>query len=165
MTSESSSATTAQEQRFRVDKPNSMPRAAMLIGLDPASRQLVDGLVAARPERRRSFDLGCDGLDAGALAEWLAALPARTQALTDAIDDANIVVVVAAAGIEAEAASLVGDACRTRGVRMTALVVNADRQDDAQVAFTLARLRPGAAMVVVAGNDAYVEDMLSALQA
>ncbi len=164
MTSESSSATTAQEQRFRVDKPNSMPRAAMLIGLDPASRRLVDGLAAARPERRRSFDLGCDGLDAGALAEWLAALPARTQALTDAIDDANIVVVVAAAGIEAEAASLVSDACRTRGVRMTALVV-ADGQDDAQVALTLARLRPGAAMVVVAGNDAYVEDMLSALQA
>ena len=164
MISQSTGATTAREQRFRIDKPNSRPRAAMLIGLDPASRQLVDGLVAARPERRRSFDLGCDGLDAGALTEWLAALPARTQALTDAIDDANIVVVVAAAGIEAEAASLVSDACRTRGVRMTALVV-ADGQDDAQVALTLAWLRPGAAMVVVAGNDAYVEDMLSALQA
>ena len=166
MIAQSVAATTAQEQRFRVATPNSQPRAAMLIGLDPASRRLVDILVAARPDRRRSFDLDCEGLAGGAAtAHWLAALPVRTRALTDAIDAANIVIVVAAAGIQAEAASVVADACRARGVGMTALVVNADGQSDAQIAVTLSHLRSGAAMVVVAGDDAYVDDMLSALQA
>ena len=166
MIAESVAATTAREQRYRVGTPNSTPRTAMLIGLDAASARLVERLVAARPDRRRSFDVGSEGLaDAASMAQWAGALPDRTRALAEAIALVNIVVVVACAGFSADAAAIVAESCRTHGVRMTALVVNARGQTDAQVAMTLAHLRPSAAMVVVADDDAYVDDMLDALQA
>ena len=162
MTAESIAAKPADERRYRIAKPNSQPRTAMLIGLDPSSRHLIGQLVAAAPDRRRSFVLESP---AEAMEQWLASLPYQTRALTDAIDAVNIVVVIAVAGIPAESASVVAEACRARGIRMTALVVNAHGRSDADVAVTLAHLRPGAAMVVVAEDDAYVADMLNALQA
>ncbi len=159
-------ATLPEEQRYRVDKPNSRPRTAVLIGLDPMTRDLVETLVAERPDRRRAFDVSPRPLaDATAVPSWLAALTAKTAALTEAITEANIVIVIAAAGSDAQAAAVIGDACRARGVRMTALVVNAKQHNDQEVAATLAQLRPLAAMVVVAGDDVYVADMLQALQA
>lgn len=164
--SESVLATRATEQRYRVATPNSKPRAAVLVGLDAAARELVATLVAERPDRRRAFDLAPGDLAGSSdMSAWLADLSAHTTELTSVIAAANIVVVVASAGADAQAAATIGDACRAKGVRMTALVVNAKRHSDAEVAATLAQMRPTAAMVVVAGDDVYVADMLQALQA
>ena len=164
--SQSVLATRPEEQRFRIDKPNSRPRTSVLIGLDRASRDLVEALVAERAERRSSFDLSPAELDGAAdVSAWLATLSAKTAALTKALEAANLVVVIASAGADAQAAATVGDVCRARGTRMTALVVNAKAHSDGEVAATLAQLRPSASMVVVADNDVYVADMLTALQA
>jgi hypothetical protein len=164
--SQSVLATRPEEQRFRIDKPNSRPRDSLLIGLDRSSRDLVAGLVDERPERRHSFDLGHDELHNGSeVSSWLAAVSAKTKALSDALEGKNLVVVIASAGADAQAAAIIGDVCKARGVRMTALVVNAKLHSDPEVAATLAQLRPPAAMVVVAGDHIYVADMLDALQA
>lgn len=164
--SQSVSATRADQQRFRIDRPNSKPRAAVLIGLDRASRDLVEALVAERPDRRTSVDLSHEGFDgATAVSSWLSALTEKTAALTETLAAANLVVVIASAGADAQAAATVGDVCRARGIRMTALVINAGSHSDSEVAATLSQLRPSAAMVVVADNDIYVADMLQALQA
>jgi hypothetical protein len=159
-------ATRCEEQRFRIDKPNSLPRNSLLIGLDRSSRALIAGLVDERPERRRSFDLSPDELrDGSEVSSWLAAVSAKTKALSDALEGTNLVVVIASAGADAQAAAVIGDVCRAHGVRMTGLVVNAKQHSDGEVAATLAQLRPAAAMVVVAGDDIYVAEMLYALQA
>ena len=163
---QSVAATRAEEQRFRIDRPNSRPRRAVLIGLDHSSRDMIAALVAEQPERRRSFDLSHDDLhDAAEMSRWLDAASAKTKALSDALAGANLVVVIACAGADAQAAAIVGDVCRARGIRMTALVVNAKQHSDGEIAATLAQLRPSSAMVVVADNDVYVADMLQALQA
>jgi len=163
--SQSVLATRPEEQRFRIDKPNSRPRDSLLIGLDRSSRDLIAGLVDERPERRHSFDLSHDEPhDRSEVASWLAAVSAKTKALSDALEGKNLVVVIASAGADAQAAAIIGDVCKAHGVQMTALVVNAKQHSD-EVAATLAQLRPSAAMVVVAGDDIYVADMLKALQA
>jgi hypothetical protein len=169
--SQSVLATRPEEQRFRIDKPNSRPRDSLLIGLDRSSRDLVAGLVEERPERRHSFDLGQDepGQDephnGSEVSSWLAAVSAKTKALSDALDGKNLVVVIASAGADAQAAAIIGDVCKAHGVRMTGLVVDAKLHSDPELAATLAQLRPPAAMVVVARDHIYVADMLDALQA
>jgi hypothetical protein len=165
-TSQSVLATRPEEQRFRIDRPNSRPRNSLLIGLDQSSRELIAGLVQQRPERRHAFELSHDELhDAPKVSSWLASASAKTKALSDALEGTHLVVVIAAAGADAQAAAIIGDACKAHGVRMTALVVNARQHSDDEVAATLAQLRPSAAMVVVAADDIYVADMLQALQA
>jgi hypothetical protein len=164
--SQSVLATRPEEQRFRIDKPNSRPRDSLLIGLDRSSRDLIAGLVEQRPERRHAFDLGHDEPhDRSEVSSWLAAVSAKTKALGDALGGKNLVVVIASAGTDAQAAAIIGDVCKAQGVQMTALVVNSRQHSDGEVAVTLAQLRPSAAMVVVAGDDIYVADMLEALQA
>ena len=164
--SQSVLATRPGEQRFRIEKPNSRPHDSLLIGLDQSSRDLIAGLVSERPERRHSFDLSHDEPDGKSeVPSWLAAVSARTKALSDALEGKNLVVVIASAGADAQAAAIIGDMCKANGVQMTALVINAEQHSDGEVAATLAQLRPSAAMVVVAADDIYVADMLRALRA
>jgi hypothetical protein len=159
--SESARVTTAHEARFRAPYPNSRPRTASLIALDAGSAKLVAHAVEAAPERRRIVTLPepVSGTD------WMASLQAHTQALLDDADRSDMLVMVAQAGHNAEAASLLGEACRLRGVPVTALVIAGTETGTDLVAKTLSRLRPFATMIVVANGPDYVEDMLMALRA
>ena len=65
----------------------------------------------------------------------------------------------------AEAAALIGEACSLRRVSTTGLIVGSTGKTDAELARTLAQLRPWSLMLVIAGDDQYVEDMLVALRA
>ena len=160
MTSSSARATTAQESRFRAPYPNSRSRTASLIALDAASDGLVARAVAAQPDRRLRVVLPApDG------ADWLANLQSQAQALLDDADRSDMLVMVAAAGHHAEAGVLLGEACRLRGVPVTALVIAEPTTPDDIVAVTLSRLRPFSTMIVVANGPDYVEDMLLALRA
>jgi hypothetical protein len=158
--SESARATSAQEARFRAPYPNSRGRTASLIALDARSAALVAHAVAAAPGRRRLV-----ALPELAGPDWIASLQSHAQALLDDAERSDMLVMVAQAGENAEAATLLGEACRMRGVPVTALVIaEADTASDL-VARTLAQLRPFATMIVVANGPDYVEDMLMALRA
>jgi hypothetical protein len=154
---------TAAEYRFRVAAPNSRPRTASLVALDAASRSAVCDAVARVPERRRVVELSPNG--AAALPAWLLDLPDRTRTLIDDVERSDMVVMVAQAGYAGHGATLLGEACRLRGVTVTALVIAPVAAADADLSATLARLRPFATMIVVAGGIDYVEDMLQALRA
>ena len=168
MISESARATARAEGRFRIDAPNSQPRAVKVIALDAPSEVAVKHLAqktwnraafltasafAAAP--RRSADFSVQG--------WLVDLAGRTKNLIDEIATADLVVMIATAGENAQAAALVGEACVARNVMTTGLVRGA-RNDDAS-AQTSAQLRPHVMMLVVANSDDYIEDMLTALRA
>jgi uncharacterized protein (DUF1786 family) len=84
---------------------------------------------------------------------------------TAAIDDADLVVMVATPNGHAEAASIIGEACRAKGVVTTALIVRAESASNEALSKTLAQLRPWSLMVVVAEGDDYVDDLLNALRA
>ena len=78
---------------------------------------------------------------------------------------ADLVIMVASAGGHAQAAAIVGRACSLQRVTTTALVVGADRAPGNALSKTLAQLRPWSLMVVIASDDDYIEDMMTALRA
>ncbi|MDR3522761.1 MAG: hypothetical protein P4L66_01530 [Acetobacteraceae bacterium] len=131
------------------------------MALDPASEIVVARAVAGLPERRRAVALSYDAAD----ETWIAQLRARAQALLDDAACADLVVMIATAGADAQAGALFGEACRVRGVPVTALVIAALDTPDADLSRTLAPLRPIASMLVVAQGADYVDDMLHALRA
>jgi len=163
MQSESARVNTAAEYRFRVAAPNSQPRTASLVALDAASLPVVARAVAEAPTRRRQVALTASG-DV-TLPAWLQTLPGKTRALIDDAERSDMVVMVAHAGYAGHGATLLGEACRLRGVTVTALVLTEPETEDAALSATLQRLRPFATMIVVANGEDYVADMLQALRA
>ncbi|MDO8678553.1 MAG: hypothetical protein Q7R30_08320 [Acidobacteriota bacterium] len=141
--------TSAAEARFRIDRPNSRPRAITVIALDQPSERVVMDLAGRQWNRAAFF-----------------ALRALTRAqLDDQIDSADLVVVVATAGEDARDAALIGEACSARRVQTTGLILGGIESADEALSTTLAELRPWMLMLVIASSAEYVEDMLRALRA
>jgi hypothetical protein len=157
--SQSARAHSAAESRFRVPYRNSRDRTASLIALDAASVAVVERAVSEMPQQRRAVNLPAQG------ADWLQALQSHAQALLDDADRSDLLVMVAHAGGNAEAAALLGEACRIRGVAVTALLIAPEGMPEDAVTHTLSQLRPFASMIVVAKDADYIEDMLRALRA
>ena len=166
--SESARATSAAEARYRIDDPNSRPRAVKVIALDAASERVVKR-IAKGPWRRATFftSLTPDAPRGRnwSMQAWLGDVAGRAQDLLDEIASADLVVMVAQAGGSPQAASVIGEACGLNNVMTTALIVDADGQPDAALSRTLASLRPYASMLVVADGEDYIEAMLDALRA
>ena len=167
MLSESARMTTAEEARYRIDYPNSKPRATKVIALDPPSEEVVKRLAQGKWQQASFFtSLKFDGAprsgDNWSMKAWLSDLAGRTKDLIDEVAAADLVVMVASAGEDAQAAGLIGEACQARRVMTTALVLGAS---EAAGAATAAQLRPWANMLVAASSEEYIADMLTALRA
>jgi hypothetical protein len=168
MLSESARAASAVEARFRINEPNSRPRAVKIIALDRPSEGIVKRLaqsswtnatfltaLASAPPRGEPFSI----------QGWLSDLAGHTKDLVGEINNADQVVMIATAGEDAQAASLIGEACSMKRVMTTALVLGATSISDAALSRTLAQLRPWALMLVIASAEEYIADMLAALRA
>ena len=151
MRTESARMSSAAEARFRVDAPNSRPRAVKVIALDAQSEPVVDDL-AQRPWNGAEFLTASD----------LASDPAR---LREAIDTADLVVMVATAGGHPRDVALIGEACSRQRVTTTGLIVSEAETSDEVLSETLGRLRPWMLMLAIASSRDYIEDMLLALRA
>ena len=171
MASERARMASAGEARFRIQAPNSRPRAVKIIALDGTSEHLVKRLArsswnAASFFTASAFAGAAQPQDARfSMTGWLSDLAGRTKNLIDEIATADLVVMVASAGESAEAAAIIGEACSLERVSTTGLMVDCAGKSDAALARTLAQLRPWSLMLVIAGDDQYVEDMLVALRA
>lgn len=151
METESARMSSAAEARFRVDLPNSRPRAVKVIALDDRSEPVVDDLARLR-WNGAAFLTAAD----------LVSNPAR---LREEIDTADVVVMIAMAGGDPRDVALVGEACSRRRVTTTGLIVCDEETSDEELSETLGRLRPWMLMLVVASSRDYIEDMLFALRA
>jgi hypothetical protein len=131
----------ASEARFRIQTPPPSRRTIAVIPLDPDSEHLVATLA--------------EGLWRG-----VTFLPA--SAVADLVKDvaADLVVMVAAAGADAGAAAIIGEACSRRRVPTATCVIRGTSASDAAVSGTLAQVRPWSLMVVIANDDDYIEDLL-----
>jgi hypothetical protein len=170
MLSESARMTTAEEARFRVDYPNSKPRAIKVIALDAPSERVIKRLAQGTWQRATFLTaLDLDGAPRGgegwSMKAWLSDLAGRTKDLIDEVASADLVVMVATAGTGAEVAAVIAEACGVRKVMTTALVIGSKSKSDAALAKTLASLRPHASMLVIAHDNEYIEAMLAALRA
>ncbi len=146
----------AAEARFRVQAPNSRPRAIKVIALDAVAQGVVQRLEGARWNHATFFS---------AAGEALADSAGRRTTVADEVATADLVVLVAGPGGRAEGASLVGEACNLRRVMTTGFVVGVAAASPAALSRTLAQLRPWSLMVVIADSDEYLDDMLTALRA
>src|ERR1700724_2226378 len=161
MLSESARMTTAEEARFRIDYPNTKPRAIKVIALDAESERVVKRLAQGNWQRATfltalKFDGAPRGGQGWSMQGWLSDLAGRTQDLVDE---------VASAGTGGKAAAVIAEACGVRKVMTTALIIDSKSKSDEELSRTLASLRPHASMLVIAHDDEYIETMLAALRA
>ena len=171
MDSESARMSSAAEARFRIDYPNSQPRAVKVIALDNASERVVKRVAQAPWERATfftsiKFDSAPPHADENwSMQAWLGDLAGRTKALVDEVASADLVVMVSSAGTGAQAAAVIGEACAVRKVMTMALIIGSEQRSNEELSQTLAALRPYASMLVIANGDEYIEEMLAALRA
>jgi hypothetical protein len=168
MQSESARMSSAAEARFRIDAPNSVPRAVKVIALDQPSERVVKALSQRQWSRATFFTataFGAAPKKGESLAGWLSDLAGRTTNLLEEIGTADLVVMVAAAGENAQAASIIGEACSLKRVTTTGLILGDATKSDEALSKSLSQLRPWCVMLVVATAEEYVEDMLRALRA
>jgi hypothetical protein len=81
-----------------------------------------------------------------------------------AIDGADLVVMRTAAGADAGAAAAIGRACSERRIPTATLVVRPADAPDGALSRTLAQVRPWSLMVVVAGDESYLDDLLTSFR-
>jgi hypothetical protein len=168
MPSESARVTSAAEARFRINAPNSQPRAVKVIALDKPSEQVVERLAKLNWSRATFLSASSFAAAAGpgfSVAGWLKDVAGRTADLVQEVATADLVVMVATAGEDVQAASIIGDACRLKRVMTTGLILGGTAQSDEVLSKTLSTLRPHAVMLVIASAEEYIEDMLTALRA
>ena len=143
MLSESARATSAAEAKFRVDPGAVVSRRVRVVALDAATDPLIDRLSAGK---------------------WHAVTFVRhADVQARAADDvaaADLVVMVASAGSDAAAAARIGQACSDMRTHTATFVVRHASATDDMLSRTLAQVRPWSLMVVVASDEAYVEDVL-----
>ena len=169
MLSESARMSSAAEARFRIDAPNSKPRHIKVIALDPTSEELVKHLAERRWNNASFFTASAfAGSPPGrgfSMQGWLSDLAGRTKDLIDEVGSADLVVMVATAGENAQAAALIGEACSLKRVNTTGLILGGTSATDEMLSKTLSQLRPWSLMLVIANGEDYIEDMLTALRA
>src|SRR4029450_6714844 len=121
---------TAAEGKFRINAPNSQPRAVKVIALDPASERVVQKLAAAKWNRASFLKASGFSAEQASTDKWLSDLAGNGKKLAEEIDTADLVVMIATAGERAAAAEIISDACRSKRVMTTALIVGSESKSD-----------------------------------
>src|SRR5262245_33740166 len=139
MPSESARASSAAENRYRVDAPNSRPRAVKVVALDRPSQVLAERLaqerwVGAGFLTASAFSAAPQADGRFSMNAWLSDLSGRTRHLLEEISGADQVVMIACAGEDVPAAAIVGEACSLKRVTTTALVIGSAAATDQAVA-------------------------------
>jgi hypothetical protein len=170
MDSESARMSSAAEAKFRIDRPNSQPRAVKVIALDAPSERIVKDLAASQWQRASfltasAFSGAPRHAEPFSMDGWLNDLAGRTKNLIDEVETADLVVMVASAGENAAAAAIIGEACSVKRVMTTALILGGASSSDETLSKMLAQLRPHVMMLVISSADEYIKDMLTALRA
>jgi hypothetical protein len=165
---ESAIMTSAEQARFRINRPNSRPRATLVIALD------ARGAAALAALKDRSWNgakfLRYDG--ARRASQHLPSLRIDATVQDEAGNKLSLMkelagvdtVIMLTATDAAEAAEIIGNACAARGIAATGLVLVSDEGAEA-LGQIVATLRPHTAMLVVSSSEDYAAEMLSALRA
>jgi hypothetical protein len=165
---ESAIMTSAEQARFRINRPNSRPRATLVIALD------ARGAAALAALKDRSWN-GAKFLrydEARGASQHLPSLRIDATVQDEAGNKLSLMkelagvdtVIMLTATDAAEAAEIIGNACAARGIAATGLVLVSDEGAEA-LGQIVATLRPHTAMLVVSSSEDYAAEMLSALRA
>jgi hypothetical protein len=151
-------ATTAEESRFRINYPELARRDSRIIALDDRAADIVRRLAGLdwRGGHFLTYEESVSGDDA-----TLRDAQGQGRRLSEEVEGADVVVMIATAQASPQAAELVGDLCADQGVMSAALVVaEGEEVDEAIYA-----LRPNAMVLVILKDENDIPDMLTALRA
>lgn len=149
-------AATAAEARHRIDVPIAPSRGARVVALDAGAAEAASR-VAAQEWASARF-LTCNP---GAQGLALLGVGGAPVDLSEQLDHADVVVMVASADSAAACASALGRACWERGIMTAGLVLG----DGLQAQQAVAALRPHARVLLPAADESDVTELLSALRA
>jgi len=153
-------AATAAEARYRISYPGFARRSSRVIALGGGSQETVRDL-GGRLWNGGHFLVFESAVPGDALLRHAGTGGARgTALLSEELDGADTVVMIASAGASAEAASIIGDAAAARGIMSAGLVLPGGDS----VSEIVAALRPNAMVLVVLQDAADVPEVLSALR-
>ena len=131
-------AATAEEARFRIDRP--IPgRSARVIALDAGADEVV-GRVAEQPWSGATFFRAGDEV---------------------VVEDADLVVVVATSDEGADTAADIALACQRGGIMLAGLLVG----EQAELNSALSAMRPYSPVLLVSGDEDDLAELLTALRA
>jgi hypothetical protein len=135
-------AATAEEARYRIDRPIS-GRSARIIALDPGAAEVVQRVAELPWGASRFFP------DASAFS------------VATELDDADVAIMIGTADADGDTAAAIARACAERGI-MTAGLILGDRLE---VGDAVSVLRPYARNLMVTEDEDDVAAVLSALRA
>jgi hypothetical protein len=134
-------AATAEEARFRIDRPIG-GRSALVVALDDEAHAVVER-VAERPWQGARF------------------VRATDAKLSSELADADLAIMIATAAADAEAAAAIAQACSVRGIMTAGLILGGA----AEVAAAVSALRPYARNLMVTEDEDDIAEVLTALRA
>ena len=137
-------AATAEEARFRIDRPIGS-RSALIVALDDEAADVVDR-VAERPWGAARFMRPADQSEAR---------------LDEELADADVAIMIGTATADAGTAATIARICAARGIMTNGLVLGA--RDD--VADAVSALRPYARNLMITDDEEDVAEVLTALRA
>jgi len=155
-------AASAEEARFRIDRPIAPSRAGRIVALDEGAAGVVVR-AAALPWANARFYV-CDSCDGEAESLTLRGVDGGPSTLADELASASVVVMVAISDAGADCAYALGRACWERGVQTAGIVLGDGTQAETAASAAVAALRPHARVLLPSATEADVIDILTALR-
>jgi hypothetical protein len=160
----------ASESRFRITTSGSRPRAVTIVSLDNVSDSKVEQLALMNWVQASFFSASVFGTIPATTAStpttgWLRDFAGFPCDLIEEIGRTDLLVMVATAGCEAQAASAIGEVCHLTGVTTMGFVKANEDPSGQHEDRTLGSLRPYCDILVISTDPDYIADMLEALRA
>jgi hypothetical protein len=153
-------AASAEESRFRIDRPIAPSRAGRIIALDEGAAEIVAR--TAQMEWANARFYVCASADGDELA--LRGIDGGPATLADELASASVVVMVATSDSGAACAYALGKACWERGIQTAGLVLGNGTHEGTAAAAAVAALRPHARVLLPDADELDVVDLLTALR-
>lgn len=159
-------AASAAETRFRIDAPIAPARAPRVVLLDPQAAEI--GRRAATHEWANASFIDCEAPIRGTTGSELSTedlllrdIDGSPVTLSELLDDADVVVLVATERAGSQSAAVIGRACFDQGVMTAGIVIGEGSEADAAVV----ALRPYARVLLPFAHESDVVELLTALRA
>lgn len=162
MPSSCARAATADESRYRIDRPIAPSRAARIVALDDRAAEVVAR--AAQLEWANARFYVCESVGQGVEDINLRTIDGGPATLADELASASVVVMVATSDTGAGCAYTLGKGCWERGIQTAGLVLGAGTDEGTAASRAVAALRPHARVLLPRADELDVIDLLTALR-
>ncbi len=155
-------AATAEEARYRIDRPILPSRAGRIVALDERAAEVLRRTAQLEWANARFYLCESAGEDPDSVV--LRGIDGGPATLADELASASVVVMVATGETGAGCAYALGKACWERGIQTAGLVLGDGTHGGTSAAAAVAALRPHARVLLPSADELDVIDLLTALR-